>query len=65
MNGIPMSPQLLAALSQNTGQPGGIGALAPPPYVIKMLSQRGGTGLGNPQQFAQAQGPQYASQVGI
>lgn len=65
MNGIPMNSNLLALLSQNTGQatPGAAATL--PPYLLKMLSQQSGTGLGNDQRLAAAQNPQSLTQIGL
>jgi hypothetical protein len=63
MGGIPMTPNLLAALMQTTGQqtPNMTGQ-APPPYLLKAISQGAGTGFGNPQQ---QQGQNVAQLAGM
>lgn len=64
MNGIPMSPNLLAALMQTVGQQTpNLAVGAPPPYLLKAISQQSGTGFGTPQQ--QAQGPSAAQLAGM
>lgn len=51
MGGIPMTPNLLAALMQTSAQPTApLGANVPPPYLLKAISQGSGTGLGGGQQ---------------
>jgi hypothetical protein len=66
MNGIPYSPQLLAMLAQNASQQTpNYGNMAPPPYLIKMLSGNAGTGMGNDQRMAAVQQPGYLTQMGM